>query len=70
MGEKIKLLWVDLSTTDSDARPEAMLEDYFDVIVCRRHERVARRLSEENPEVVCFSFDYPDRAGSRVVVEM
>jgi len=70
MGEKIRLLWIDLSTADADAQPEALLEDYFAVEICRRHERVARRLSLENPEVVCFSFDYPDRAGSRLVEEM
>ena len=70
MGEKIRLLWIDLSTADADVQPETLLEDYFDVTICRRHERVARRLAEENPEVVCFSFDYPDRSGSRLVEEM
>ncbi len=70
MQTKIKLLWIDLSTTDRDARPETLLEDYFDITVCRRYERVARRVSEEQPEVVCFSFDYPDRAGSRLVEEL
>jgi AraC-like DNA-binding protein len=70
MGEKIRLLWIDLSTADADAQPETLLEDYFEVAICRRHERVARRLSEDDPEVVCFSFDYPDRSGSRLVEEM
>jgi AraC-like DNA-binding protein len=70
MGDKIRLLWIDLSTAETDAQPEGLLEDYFDVIVCRRHERVARRLAQDDPEVVCFSFDYPDRAGSRLVEEM
>ena len=70
MGDKIRLLWIDLSTADTDARPDAVLEDFFEIIVCRRHERVARRLSDENPDVVCFSFDYPDRSGSRLVEEM
>lgn len=70
MGDKIRLLWIDLSTAETDAQPEELLEDYFDVVVCRRHERVARRLAQDDPEVVCFSFDYPDRAGSRLVEEM
>jgi YesN/AraC family two-component response regulator len=70
MQTKIKLLWIDLSTADRDASPETLLEDYFDVVVCRRYERVARRVSEEQPDVICFSFDYPDRAGSRLVEEM
>ena len=70
MGEKIRLLWIDLSTADADAQPETLLEDYFEITICRRHERVARRLSDDDPEVVCFSFDYPDRSGSRLVEEM
>ena len=70
MGDKIRLLWIDLSTADADAQPEEMLEDYFEISICRRHERVARRLASEEPDVVCFSFDYPDRSGSRLVEEM
>lgn len=70
MRRKIKLLWIDLGTQEKNAIPEDLLEDYFEISVCRRHDRVARRVAEEEPEVVCFSFDYPDRAGSRLVEEL
>jgi AraC-like DNA-binding protein len=70
MGDKIRLLWIDLSTADSDAQPDLALDDFFEIATCSRHERIARRLADEAPEVVCFNFDYPDRAGSRLVEEL
>jgi len=70
MQEKLKLLWIDLSTGDSQASPDSLLSDYFEIAVVSRHDRVAKRLAEEEPDAVCFNFDYPDRAGSRLVEEM
>jgi AraC-like DNA-binding protein len=70
MSNPIKLLWIDLSSVERGAKPEQLLMDYFTVATCSRHERIARRVADEDPDVICFNFDYPDRAGSRLVNEV
>ena len=70
MANQIKLLLVDLSSVEQGAQPEQLLTDYFAVTTCSRHERIARRVVDEDPDVICFNFDYPDRAGSRLVAEV
>ena len=70
MADHIKLLWIDLSSVEQGARPDQLLNDYFMVSTCSRHERIARRVVDANPDVICFNFDYPDRAGSRLVAEV
>jgi len=64
------MLWVDLTVEGSEDSPDPMLYDYFDINVCGRDARVAQQFESTKPDVVCFDFDYPDRAGLRMVEEM
>jgi AraC-like DNA-binding protein/CheY-like chemotaxis protein len=70
MTSPIKLLWIDLSSVEQSARPEPLLQDYFAVSCCSRRDSIARCVAETDPDVICFNFDYPDRAGSRLVTEI
>ena len=70
ISEKLNLLWVDLKVEDSGSGPDLLFSDYFDVKVCGRDSRVAQQFESMKPDAVCFDFDYPDRAGLRMVEEM
>ncbi len=63
------LLWIDLRTEHSPCELESSLSSY-----CRIHRetRVAAILDtilEIAPEVLCFDYDYPDRAGLQALRE-
>jgi AraC-like DNA-binding protein len=70
ISEKLNMLWVDLKVEDSEGGPDSVLSDYFDIKVCGRDSRIAQQFESAKPDVVCFDFDYPDRAGLRMVEEM
>jgi AraC-like DNA-binding protein len=68
--EKLRLLWVDLRVSDQTGGPDQLLEDYFTISVCGRDSGIAHQLAIAKPDAVCFNFDYPDRAGLRMVEEV
>jgi YesN/AraC family two-component response regulator len=70
MEQKLKLLFIDLTVAAHDVEPEPLLLDYFDIEVCNRDSHIAQQLQQHEPDVICFDFDYPDRAGLRMVEEI
>jgi len=70
MIEKLDMLWVNLAVSaDESAAPE-VLDEYFTVQICGASSRVGSALDAGWVDVVCFNFDYPDRAGLRLVREV
>ena len=70
MSQKLKLLWVDLKVSEDGAGPDPLLDDYFTINCCDRDSRIAQEFENHQPDAVCFDFDYPDRAGLRMVEEI
>jgi len=67
--EKLRLLWVDLTVTGADpALPEG-IERLFEVTRCAGSHGLSREMSRVKPEVVCFDYDFPERAGLRLAAE-
>jgi AraC-like DNA-binding protein len=67
---KLNLLWVNLNISADEVSPDPILDAYFDITTSGRDKAVAQQLEICKPDVVCFDFDYPDRAGLRLVEEM
>ena len=61
---------MDMSTIETSASPEPELHDHFQIVTLSRHENISRQIESHAPDVICFNFDYPDRAGSRLVEEI
>jgi YesN/AraC family two-component response regulator len=70
MEQKLKLLFIDLTVSEENAEPDLLLHDYFEIAACGRDSHIAQQLEQHDPDVICFDFDYPDRAGLRMVEEI
>lgn len=68
--EKLTLLWVDLQVSDDSAGPDPLLHEFFAISECGRNSRIAQQFVSSAPDAVCFDFDFPDRAGLKVVEEV
>jgi len=66
---KLQLIWMDLSVSIKEAELPSGFSDHCDIEFCADAERLDDQLSRSRAEVLCFDFDYPDRAGLRVLRE-
>jgi AraC-like DNA-binding protein len=63
----LRVLWVDLTTAVKEAEPQAAFRPWCDVINHVDVERLDDVLAQKEShwDLICFDFDYPDRAGLR-----
>ena len=67
--QKLRTYWVDLTVAVKEGEPPAELRRWCDIVYCSDLERIDDLLLEGAPEIdlICFDFDYPDRAGLRLL---
>ena len=65
----LRILWVDLTCSIKEAEPQAAFRPWCDVIDRVGVERLDDVLSQNESrwDLICFDFDYPDRAGLRTL---
>jgi AraC-like DNA-binding protein len=63
MIKKLKMLWIDLKVSDEGENLPIGMQEFFEIQHCAKPEDLDRLLEEYTPDVLCFDFDYPDRAG-------
>jgi AraC-like DNA-binding protein len=63
MIEKLTMLWVDLRVSDEDETLPIGMQEFFEIRHCEQPGDFDRALVGYSPDVICFDFDYPDRAG-------
>jgi len=65
----IRLLWLDLTVSLKDAEPQAAFRPWAEVIRCVDVEQLEDVLALKGSQcdLICFDFDYPDRAGLRLL---
>jgi AraC-like DNA-binding protein len=68
--EKLNLLWVDLQVSEDSSGPDTTLKEFFNTSECGRNSRIAQQFEKSVPDVICFDFDFPDRAGLKMVEEI
>ena len=66
---KLQLIWVDLSVSVKEAELPSGFDGHCDIQCCADIELLDETLSRFPADVVCFDFDYPDRAGLRLLRE-
>jgi len=69
-SKKLTLLWVDLRLSKDETVPDPLLGEYFDVVKADSQRAISKIVERDRPDVVCFEFDYPERAGLRLVEEV
>jgi AraC-like DNA-binding protein len=63
MINKVSMLWVDLRISSDVEQLPIGMQEFFDIRHCSQPEDLGLSLKGYVPDVVCFDFDYPDRAG-------
>ena len=61
------MLWMDLTVSLKEAELPLSFDKYCEIKSCPDLEHLDERLSRSDVDVVCFDFDYPDRAGLRLL---
>jgi AraC-like DNA-binding protein len=61
---------VDLQVSEDSAGPDPRLREFFIISECGRNSRIAQQFERSAPDAVCFDFDFPDRAGLKMVEEI
>nr|NIO39085.1 response regulator [Burkholderiales bacterium] len=65
----LRMLWLDLTVSIKEAEPQVAFRPWCDVIHCVdiAHLDDVLAADESQWDLVCFDFDYPDRAGLRLL---
>jgi AraC-like DNA-binding protein len=63
MIEKLTMLWIDLRVSDEDWSLPIGMDEFFTIRHCANPDSIDSALKTHTPDVICFDFDYPDRAG-------
>ena len=66
---KLRILWVDLTVSVKEADIPPEFRRYSDVRSCTDVQSLDLTLSRHPVDIVCFDFDFPDRAGLRLLRE-
>ncbi len=67
LTDKLKLLLVDLRAAPEESDAAIGLDDFFQIQICGRSEQLDEQMVSDAPQVICFEFDYPDRAGMQLI---
>jgi len=67
---KLNILWVDLKVSENFPEAPPAFYAYGKINIAGRLDRIGSRLRKEKPDVICFDFDYPDRAGLQFITEL
>lgn len=62
MGDRLRLLWVDLTVAEQAAELPPGLLAHCEVHRSGKTQAIEAQLRRGRPDAVCFDFDYPDRA--------
>ncbi len=57
------MLWIDLRVSDEDLSLPIGMDEFFTISHCTNPDSIDAALKSNTPDVICFDFDYPDRAG-------
>ncbi len=63
MIDKLTMLWIDLRVSDEDLSLPIGMDEFFTISHCANPDSIDTALKTNTPDVICFDFDYPDRAG-------
>ena len=66
---KPDLLWIDMTSSVKEAELPPGFGDYFNIRSCENTLDLDAAVEHCPPQVLCFDFDYPDRAGLRLMLE-
>ena len=66
---KPDLLWIDLTLSLKEAELPLGFQDYFYIRPCADAFDLDSIIVTRPPQVICFDFDYPDRAGLRLLLD-
>ena len=69
MIDKLTMLWVDLRVSEEVETLPIGIQEFFEVCQCETSDDIDRMLNGNLPDVICFDFDYPDRAGLQFAQE-
>ena len=67
--DKPDLLWINLTVSLKEAELPVGFQDYFDIRCCANTLDLDTTVNRRPPQVLCFDFDYPDRAGLRLLLD-
>ncbi len=67
--DKPDLLWINLTVSLKEAELPVGFQDYFDIRCCANTLDLDTTIHRRPPQVLCFDFDYPDRAGLRLLLD-
>ncbi len=67
--DKPDLLWINLTVSLKEAELPVGFQDYFDIRCCANTLDLDTTVQRRPPQVLCFDFDYPDRAGLRLLLD-
>lgn len=67
--DKPDLLWINLTVSLKEAELPVGFQDYFDIRCCANTLDLDTAIHRRPPQVLCFDFDYPDRAGLRLLLD-
>ncbi|TDJ30309.1 MAG: response regulator transcription factor [Gammaproteobacteria bacterium] len=68
--DKPDLLWVNLTVSLKEAELPAGFREYFNIRSCADTFDLDRIIVGRPPQLLCFDFDYPDRAGLRLLLDV
>ncbi len=68
--EKPDLLWVNLTVSLKEAELPVGFREYFNIRCCADTFDLDTIILHRPPQALCFDFDYPDRAGLRLLLDI
>jgi AraC-like DNA-binding protein len=63
----MQMLWVDLTVSVKNGDIPPGLKTHCEAVYCSSQEQLDRILAQQRIDLICFDFDYPDRAGLRLL---
>ena len=64
---KLNTLWVDLTLSVKEGEPPPSFRSHCDTIYCSDPTQIDDLVENRSIDVICFDYDYPDRAGLRLL---
>ena len=67
--QKLRAYWVDLNVAVKEGEPPPEFRRWCDIVYCSDPDRIEELILDRAPAIdfICFDFDYPDRAGMRLL---
>jgi YesN/AraC family two-component response regulator len=66
---RLQTLWIDATLSVKEAELPSSFDKYCEPVYCEDQRRIEQLLKTGMFDLICFDFDYPDRAGLRLLKE-